>query len=178
MGGDELEANKQIVRDYVAAQNRRDFEAVKSFLHEDFVWNTAIVADDAPNEIRPLQSNTLRSLKLPHKKPRFNREETLAIFEAMYEGQYRDALANAPDGKNSEGHGQSEDERHLKRTILAMTAEGDRVAVEATSFGYLSHAHDRPYNNFYHNLYRIRDGKIVLFKEYQDTLHALDYVID
>ena len=52
-------------------------------------------------------------------------------------------------------------------TIKEMTAEGDRVAVEATSLG--EHVSGKTYSNEYHFLVRLRDGKIVAFKEYMDT---------
>jgi ketosteroid isomerase-like protein len=55
-------------------------------------------------------------------------------------------------------------------TIHAMTAEGDRVAIEATSAGTTFRGD--PYRQTYHFLLRARDGKIVEFKEYMDTEHA------
>ena len=60
----------------------------------------------------------------------------------------------------------------LRFTIHSMTAEGDRVAIEAESHGM--HASGKMYNNHYHFLMRLRDGKIVRFKEYLDTEHATD----
>jgi len=60
-------------------------------------------------------------------------------------------------------------------TINAMTAEGDRVAVEAESKGM--HASGALYHNFYHFLLVIRDGKIVRLKEYMDTLVAKDVLL-
>jgi ketosteroid isomerase-like protein len=60
----------------------------------------------------------------------------------------------------------------LRFTIHSMTAEGDRVAIEAESHG--QHASGKMYNNHYHFLMRLRDGKIVRFKEYLDTEHATD----
>jgi len=58
----------------------------------------------------------------------------------------------------------------MKITITGTTAEGDRVAVEAFSNG--SFANGRKYNNTYHFLFVIRDGKIHVLKEYFDTQHA------
>ena len=52
-------------------------------------------------------------------------------------------------------------------TVKAMTAEGDRVAIEAESFG--RHVSGRTYNNQYHFLMVIRDGKVRELKEYFDT---------
>jgi hypothetical protein len=51
--------------------------------------------------------------------------------------------------------------------IIAMTAEGERVAVEAE--GNFEFADGRVYNNSYHNLYIIQDGRITYVKEYLDT---------
>lgn len=58
----------------------------------------------------------------------------------------------------------------LEFEILALTAEGERVAIEAVSRG--RHATGGDYANQYHFLMRARDGKIVEFKEYMDTDHA------
>jgi ketosteroid isomerase-like protein len=57
-------------------------------------------------------------------------------------------------------------------TILHMTAEDDRVAIEAESSGM--HVSGRLYENQYHFLMRVRDGKVVDFKEYMDTEKVTD----
>ncbi len=56
----------------------------------------------------------------------------------------------------------------VKPTI--MTAEEDRVAVEATSYGERSNG--RIYKNKYHFQNVIRDGKLFAVREYLDTKHA------
>jgi hypothetical protein len=58
----------------------------------------------------------------------------------------------------------------LKFIIKAMTAEGARVAIEAESYG--RHSSGKIYNQQYHFLMVIRDGKISELKEYMDTMHA------
>jgi hypothetical protein len=58
-------------------------------------------------------------------------------------------------------------ESPLTLTIHAMTAEGDRVAVEAESYGKLKGG--QIYNNFYHLLFVIQGGKLQAVKEYADT---------
>jgi ketosteroid isomerase-like protein len=58
----------------------------------------------------------------------------------------------------------------LKITTGAVTAEEDRVAVEAESKA--TTLHGRNYHNRYHFLFVVRDGKIALVKEYLDTLHV------
>jgi uncharacterized protein (TIGR02246 family) len=60
----------------------------------------------------------------------------------------------------------------IRFDILAMTAEGERVAVEAESAGL--HVSGTPYSNQYHFLFRFRDGKVVEFKEYMDTEKVTD----
>ena len=52
-----------------------------------------------------------------------------------------------------------------------MTAEGDRVAVEAESKAKL--ADGTLYHNRYHFLFVVRDGRIHAVKEYLDTLHVV-----
>ena len=51
--------------------------------------------------------------------------------------------------------------------ITGITAEDDRVAVEVS--GDAIHASGQAYNNKYHFLLIIRDGKIMELKEYMDT---------
>lgn len=52
-------------------------------------------------------------------------------------------------------------------TVHAMTAEGDRVAVEAESLG--RHVSGRTYNNHYHFLLEFRGDRLLRLKEYMDT---------
>ena len=52
------------------------------------------------------------------------------------------------------------------------TIDGDRVALEAESF--VDTRNGRRYNNLYHFLHIVRDGKIVMVKEYLDTQHAAE----
>lgn len=54
----------------------------------------------------------------------------------------------------------------------AMTAEGERVAVEATSSA--EHVNGKSYRNQYHFLFVLKDGRITAVKEYLDTMHAND----
>lgn len=58
--------------------------------------------------------------------------------------------------------------------VQGVTAEGDRVAVEAESFAKLTNG--KTYNNTYHFLFVFRDGKICHSKEYNDSKHAVDTV--
>lgn len=60
--------------------------------------------------------------------------------------------------------------------ILHMTAEGDRVAVEATSRGM--HVSGRLYANHYHFLFHLREGKVAVMKEFMDTEHATEVLCE
>lgn len=60
----------------------------------------------------------------------------------------------------------------IQFAVKSMTAEGDRVSVEAESVG--EHASGQTYNNFYHFMFRVRDGKVASLTEYLDTELATD----
>jgi len=60
----------------------------------------------------------------------------------------------------------------IKFKLKTLTAESDRVAIEAESYGM--HVSGKPYANQYHFLMRLRDGKIIEFKEYMDTEMVTD----
>ena len=64
----------------------------------------------------------------------------------------------------------------LRVTPKGLTAEGDRVAAEAESYGET--ATGKIYNNLYHFLFEVRDGKIQAVREYLDTMHAKEVLVD
>jgi ketosteroid isomerase-like protein len=55
-------------------------------------------------------------------------------------------------------------------TPRALTAEGDRVAAETESYAELTNG--RVYNNLYHFVFELSDGRIRHVKEYLDTEHT------
>lgn len=55
-------------------------------------------------------------------------------------------------------------------TPKILTAEEDRVAMEAESLG--TRVNGRVYNNHYHIQHVVRDGKLLAVREYLDTDHA------
>jgi len=57
-------------------------------------------------------------------------------------------------------------------TVHGVTAEGDRVAIEAQGNAELTNG--KVYRNTYHYLFVFRDGKICRGKLYNDTQHAKD----
>jgi uncharacterized protein len=58
----------------------------------------------------------------------------------------------------------------LRVTPKGLTAKGARVAVEAESYGET--ASGKVYNNLYHFLVEVREGKIQAVRAYIDTMHA------
>ena len=60
----------------------------------------------------------------------------------------------------------------ISLTPKAWTVDGDRVAVETESLAHTRTG--RTYNNQYHFLFRLRDGKVAGVREYLDTMHTHD----
>ena len=59
---------------------------------------------------------------------------------------------------------------NMSSEILSMTAEDDRVAAEVR--GSSLRKSGARYDNVYHFLFRVRDGKIAEIREHHDTLYA------
>lgn len=59
----------------------------------------------------------------------------------------------------------------MQMTVRGLIAEGDKVAVEVVGDGRLRDG--RRYQNEYHLLLTIRDGKIAVVREYLDTQHVV-----
>jgi uncharacterized protein (TIGR02246 family) len=60
----------------------------------------------------------------------------------------------------------------IRFTVLDMVAEGDKVAVEATSEG--EHVSGQTYTNEYHFLFEFQEGKVLRLREYMDTEQVTD----
>ena len=115
-----------------------------------------------------------------------NKEITKEFFEALSSGsdQYLDFYTDESiiwtAGNNSIGGTRTKKEvvsfaqnilsafpTGITFNITGITAENERVAVEIS--GKAIHASGETYNNQYHFLLRIKDGKILELKEYMDT---------
>jgi len=59
----------------------------------------------------------------------------------------------------------------IKLTPKQWTIDGERVAVETESLAHTKTG--RTYNNHYHFLFLVRDGKIAGVREYLDTEHTV-----
>jgi uncharacterized protein len=123
-----------------------------------------------------------------------NKRVVRAFFELLSGGDVPGALAAMTDditwwvaGKQGESPGAgTKDKRGVERMFAGMSgrfkdgmrltfkgaiAEGDQVAIELQSFGELTNG--RVYNNDYHFLVTVRDGKISGIREYLDTQHVV-----
>ena len=60
----------------------------------------------------------------------------------------------------------------IQLSVDGITAEGERVAVEAHSYAKL--VNGQIYNNIYHYAFEVRDGKIQKMREYCCTAHAME----
>lgn len=60
----------------------------------------------------------------------------------------------------------------LRVTPSRMTAEDNRVSVEAESYGEISNG--KTYRNIYHFMMEIGDGKITNVREFMDTEHVTE----
>ncbi|MBL8550538.1 MAG: nuclear transport factor 2 family protein [Hyphomonadaceae bacterium] len=89
-----------------------------------------------------------------------DRRVTGAFSKAEYMALFKEIQASFPNG--------------VMFTIHAMTAEGDRVAAEVESRG--RHANGGLYNNRYHFLFVVENGKFSLIKEYNDTHHLFELI--
>jgi ketosteroid isomerase-like protein len=145
-----LQANKEIALAYVRAFNERHLDRVGDLLADEFVWRTAITSEGELG-LRPFQSNELGgrpSLFPVHR----NRDETLEMLRPLF----------ARDEAN-----------RFSLHVVSITAEDDRVAVEMEGDAR-NPLNGRVYRNIYFILMRVRDGKLVHYTEYQDTLHVFD----
>jgi len=92
--------------------------------------------------------------------------DKFALAGAKTKGQFADLLkgvgAAMPKG--------------LRLTPTGITAEGDRVAAEVEAHGET--ASGKIYDNRYHFLFEIREGKIQAVREYFDTMHAKEVLLD
>jgi uncharacterized protein len=64
----------------------------------------------------------------------------------------------------------------VRLVVTGVTAEGDRVAVEAQ--GHAVTARGKNYNNRYHFLFEMRAGKVQAIREYNDVLLVKEVVVE
>ena len=124
-----------------------------------------------------------------------NKEIAIKFFEALSSGSetyldfYNDDSIIWTAGENEIGGTRTKKEiidfaqgileafpNGIEFKITGITAENERVAVEVA--GDAIHVSGKPYNNFYHFLLKIKNGKIIELKEYMDTQLASKILLD
>ena len=102
-----------------------------------------------------------------------NKQLVRKLFEEMNTGDIHRYLALLPDDYTHTIPGKSVFAgTRTKAQLKGMIAEGDRIAVEAESYGETIDGN--VYNNEYHWLFEVRDGKIRAAREYMCTAHAVE----
>jgi ketosteroid isomerase-like protein len=109
-----------------------------------------------------------RSAGNPHA---FDRMADAATWRVMAKGQMGGAKTKAELLKIV-AQNTARFEAPVKFTVTGITAEGERVAVEAQ--GYAKLKNGKTYENLYHFLFIVRDGKIQEGKEYCDFHYAAE----
>lgn len=125
----------------------------------------------AAEEMSDIENNKKVALKMLEQITRGIIDETLITEDAYWwvPGQGRLSKAEFKglmDAFGSLRRGEG------RMAIVGITAEGDRVAVEAESFVELIGG--GTYNNTYHFLFEFESGKIRCSKEYNDSKYAAD----
>jgi uncharacterized protein len=139
-----LDTNKEVVRVWCSAYTAGDWDGLAALMTDDFRWQV-------PTSQRR-QSELTANVPLMNESPGWTKNETIQIF--------KDTQSRVVDGR-------------FDLTPVAFTAEADRVAFEATSYA-INATNGRIYENRYHHLMVVKDGKISLLREYQDTLLIFD----
>jgi ketosteroid isomerase-like protein len=145
----DLTQNRALADAFVEAWNSRDLTAFDRLFHRAFHWHIA-VTDYDDDKMRPLQSKLLAGMSLHWPKSIFDKAETLSVFERIFATASQFVIAPK-----------------------SFTAQDDRIVVELVGDA-LNEANGRRYANLYCYVFQIRDGQIVLFREYQDTLLLFD----
>ncbi len=121
-----------------------------------------------------------------------NKAIVLAFWKAFSESRFADALGLLTDNATWRVMGRTNisktyDKAEFSRLVYGiadstvqgiqvtgtlLTAEGDRVAMEADSFGPMKSG--KVYQNQYHFLHILRNGKIETVREYLDTEHVTE----
>jgi ketosteroid isomerase-like protein len=141
---DVREANKAVAALFCDLYSRAAWDELATLLDDEFRWRV-------PTS-QHRQSPHLVGAPRLNESPGWTKDETIAIFRRTHE--------MVADGR-------------FDLTPVSFTAEADRVAFEAVGHA-VNNANGRVYDNRYHHLMTVRDGKIVELREYQDTLLLYD----
>jgi len=148
----DLQHNRALAEKFCEAWNSRDMALFDEIFHPDMTWHVAVTPPHV-SEPPKLQSDTLSNLGMIWQKVIYSKQETIDIFNYTLNSFSEFSI-----------------------TLSSTTAEGDRVAVE--TLGKAVHPQNgRRYDNVYCYMLHIRDGKIALLREYQNTLLVFDVMV-
>ena len=146
-----IEEPEAIARRFVETWNAKDTQGLETLFHPDFTWHIAVTPPDV-SEMRPMHSKLLKGMNLPWEKAIYDKAETIRIFSNIF--------ANTPS---------------FGIELVSITAQENRVALEVTGKqGNENPANGRQYSNIYCYMFTVKDGLVILFREYQDTLLLFD----
>lgn len=145
----DLQANRALALKFGEAWNSRNMALFDEIFHPEMTWHVA-VTPPGQQQLVPLQSEILRKIGTTWQKAIYNKQETLDIFN------YTLTAFETFD-----------------INLSSVTAEEDRVVVE--SQGNAVHpGNGRRYDNIYCYVFHIKEERIVLLREYQNTLLVFD----
>lgn len=117
----------------------------------------------------PFEARTINKTRIETFYAALNARDVDAVFDCYGPGAVIEVLDSGPFGGKHDASRELLEAffgafRELRFTLLGVTEEDDRLAAELKSVG--AFADGTRYANRYHNLFELRDGKIVRFCEY------------
>jgi ketosteroid isomerase-like protein len=143
------ETNRALATKFEKAWNTHGMRLFDEIFHPDLQWHVA-VTPYGQSEPPVFQSPLLRDQKMIWDKTIMNKQEMMAVFDMTLTAF-----------------------RQFSIEITSITIEGDTVVAE--SLGRAVNPHNgRIYDNIYCYVMKVKDGQIILFREYQNTLLVFD----
>jgi ketosteroid isomerase-like protein len=144
-----IEAKRALAVKFGDAWNTRNMGLFDEIFHPELKWHVAVTPYDQ-SEPPVFQSSLLRDRKMIWTKTIMSKQEMMAAFEMTLGGF-----------------------KEFSIEITSITVEGDTVVAESLGRA-VNPQNGRVYNNIYCYVMKIKDGKIILFREYQNTLLVFD----
>jgi ketosteroid isomerase-like protein len=144
-----LEANRALATKFGEAWNTHNMRLFDEIFHQDAEWHVAAPphGNSGPFVFPP---PTPRDQTPTCEKTIMNKQEMMEVFDTIL------SVFN-----------------QFSIEITSIIAEGDTVVAESQGRA-VAPQNGRIYNNMYCYVMKVRDGKIALFKEYQNTLMRFD----
>jgi limonene-1,2-epoxide hydrolase len=144
-----LSRSKIVARRFVAAWNSRSLVAFDEILHPAFAWHVVVVGGGEPS-LGPIWSRPIGVSPLSLSKVLYDKAETIEVLRACFSGS-----------------------EQFNLRITSITAENDRVVLELLgAVAGQDETEARRDANCY--VLEMKDGQIVLLREYIDLLQLYD----